>query len=313
MNRMPLRIVFMGTPDFAVPSLHALVEAGFPIVGVITATDKPGGRGGKQVLESAVKQYARGHGLRILQPPNLKDPAFTETLRSLNADLQVVVAFRMLPEVVWNMPPMGTINLHGSLLPAYRGAAPINWAIIKGETQTGVTTFQLRHEIDTGNILMQRALPIGPDDTAGYIHDRMMDLGAQVVLETVRGIERGILEPVPQSDQAASQAPKLRHETCEIQFSQDVHLVHNFIRGLSPYPTAWTTLDGLQLNIYRSVIIDTTSTGKAGTILDSSATLDVACSQGIIRMTEVQLAGKKRMEARDFLNGYQFQSRVLGL
>ena len=194
---MSLRIVFMGTPDFAVPSLAGLIEAGHDIVGVITSTDKMGGRGKNRLLESAVKKFAISKNLNVLQPRNLKAPEFVEELRSLNADLQVVVAFRMLPVVVWDMPPMGTLNLHGSLLPKYRGAAPINWAVINGETETGVTTFLLKHEIDTGDVLMQRSLPIGPNDTAGKVHDSMMILGAQVVVETVSGLEAGTIKPMP--------------------------------------------------------------------------------------------------------------------
>jgi methionyl-tRNA formyltransferase len=219
----------------------------------------------------------------------------------------------MLPEVVWDMPPMGTINLHGSLLPAYRGAAPINWAIIHGELQTGVTTFKLKHEIDTGNILIQRHLEINSNDTAGDVHDKMMELGAQAVLDTVNGLEAGTLEELPQSDTEVSQAPKLYHDMCEIQFDRPVEEVHNFIRGLSPFPTAWTTLDGIQLNVYRSEIVDKSSNGvPAGIVANKDLQLEISCKPGTIRLLEVQLAGKRRMRASDFLNGYQIKSKILG-
>jgi methionyl-tRNA formyltransferase len=303
----------MGTPEFAVASLRSLADSDHEIVGVITSTDKLGGRGGRQVLESAVKRFARERGFQILQPPNLKNPEFVRSLEALKADLQVVVAFRMLPEVVWDMPPMGTINLHGSLLPAYRGAAPINWAIINGELQTGVTTFKLKHEIDTGNILIQRHLEINSNDTAGDVHDKMMELGAQAVLDTVNGLEAGTPEELPQSDTEVSQAPKLYHDMCEIQFDRPVEEVHNFIRGLSPFPTAWTTLDGIQLNVYRSEIVDKSSNGvPAGIVANKDLQLEISCKPGTIRLLEVQLAGKRRMRASDFLNGYQIKSKILG-
>ncbi len=308
---LPLKIVFMGTPEFAVPSVEMLHAAGYSIVGVITATDKHGGRGRSTLLESAVKKRARELGLRILQPPNLKAPAFLETLRSLGADLQVVVAFRMLPEIVWNMPPRGTINLHGSLLPAYRGAAPINWAIIRGETVTGVTTFQLSHEIDTGDILLQHTMAIGPDETAGEVHDRMMVLGAETVLATVRGLEAGTLVPVPQDHTKASPAPKLTHEMCRIAFDQPAAAVHNFIRGLSPYPTAWTILDEKQLNVIRSEPGQwDASPGQIRT--HGNTMLEVSCAAGSIKFLEVQLQGKRRMEITEFLRGYTIRTKVLG-
>jgi methionyl-tRNA formyltransferase len=310
---MPLRIVFMGTPEFAVPSLDILLQAGYDVVGVITAPDRLGGRGGHQLLESAVKKFAREKNLNILQPRNLKSPEFVEELHKLNADLQVVVAFRMLPKIVWNMPPLGTMNLHGSLLPAYRGAAPINWAIINGETTTGVTTFMLQHAIDTGDILLQKNLSIGPDETAGELHDRMMHLGADVILETVRGIESHSLSGQPQNSEKASHAPKISHETCRIDFNQPASSVHNFIRGLSPYPTAWTTLDGAQLNVFRSQVkIDSPQDRSPGDIIDSIQSLDIACKDSIISLVEVQMQGKRRMTAREFLNGYRIQVRSLG-
>lgn len=302
-----LRIVFMGTPEFSVPSLNILVENGYNIAGVVTATDKTGGRGGKQIIESAVKKYARPKGLRILQPPSLKNPAFLEELQSLRADLQVVVAFRMLPEAVWSMPRLGTFNLHGSLLPRYRGAAPINWAIINGEKKTGVTTFFIHHEIDTGDVLFQEEMPIGENETAGEVHDRMMTLGAGLVLKTVRAIEKGNYELKRQDESLASKAPKLYHETCEIDFSQPVEQVHNFIRGLSPYPAAWTTLDGQELKILRTVKEIAPHSHPAGKfVTDGRSFLKIAVQDGFIVVDELQLQGRRRMRTVDFLNGYRF-------
>lgn len=300
-----MRIVFMGTPEFAVPSLEILLQHGYDIPAVITAADKPGGRSGLQ--ESAVKKFALSHGLRVLQPEKLKNPEFLEELRALRADLQVVVAFRMLPEVVWNMPPLGTLNLHGSLLPKYRGAAPINWAIINGETETGVTTFLLRHEIDTGDVLFQEKIPIGENDTAGEVHDRMMVLGAQVVLRTVQAIERGEVRPLPQSDAEATHAPKIFTETCRIDFTQPTARVHNFIRGLSPYPGAWTMLDGKTLKI-----LQTLKTGPGAVALppgqfesDGKSYLKISTLDGFVEVLELQMEGKRRMNVKDFLNGYK--------
>src|SRR5688572_21411064 len=249
------RIVFMGTPEFAVASLDALVKAGYNIVGVVTAPDKPAGRGMK-LQESAIKKYAVDHGLKILQPEKLKSPEFLNELRELNADLQVVVAFRMLPEVVWNMPRMGTINLHGSLLPQYRGAAPINWAVINGERETGVTTFKLKHEIDTGNILLQEGFQIGEDDTAGDVHDKMKDLGAQLLIKTVKGLADGTLKETPQTSELIhsplKHAPKIFPDNSKIDFSKSVDEIYNLIRGLSPVPGAFTYLNGKTLKIIKS-------------------------------------------------------------
>ena len=296
----------MGTPQFAVASLEILVENGYDIVGVITSTDKMGGRGKKQLIESAVKKYALSKGLRILQPPNLKNPVFVEELRSLQADLQVVVAFRMLPEVVWNMPPIGTINLHGSLLPKYRGAAPIHWAVINGEKETGVTTFFLKHEIDTGDVLMMERLKIGEDDTTGEIHDRMMALGANVVLESVQKIESGQYELRPQDDVAATKAPKLKLEICRINFDQPVDVVYNFIRGLSPYPAAWTTLDNHSLKIYKAQKEHENHQLPAGSIIsDDKSVFKIAAQGGFIHVLNLKFEGRRRMEVRDFLNGYK--------
>jgi len=241
----------MGTPDFAVPSLDILVKNGYEVVAVITATDKMGGRGNKKLLESAVKKYAVANNIPILQPKNLKNEQFLEQLQSYKADLQIVVAFRMLPVVVWDMPPIGTFNLHGSLLPKFRGAAPIHWAVINGEKETGVTTFFLKHEIDTGNILFSEKTPIGEHETTGDVHDRLMHIGAEVVLRTVKAIEADNYTPHKQDESEVSHAPKLNDEICEIDFDQKTQKVYNFIRGLSPYPVAWTTLDDKKLKIYQ--------------------------------------------------------------
>lgn len=299
----------MGTPDFAVPTLDALVENGYNVVGVITATDKMGGRGGKKVLQSAVKRYAIEKGLKVLQPKNLKAAEFVAELSSLKADLQVVVAFRMLPVVVWDMPTIGTINLHGSLLPKYRGAAPIHWAVINGEKETGVTTFFLQHEIDTGDILMSGKLPIGEDDTTGVIHDKMMHLGADVVLKSVQTIESGEYELVPQDNSQVSKAPKIFHDTCAINFNQKTQQVHNFIRGLSPFPAAWTTIDGIELKIFLSKKEITEHQTPVGQVVtDNKTFLKFATEDGFIHALEIKLAGKRKMAVKDFLNGYKFES-----
>lgn len=309
-----LRIVFMGTPEFAVASLDALVKAGCNIVGVITAPDKPAGRG-MQLQQSAVKKYAVEHNLNVLQPEKLKNPDFLTELKSLNADLQIVVAFRMLPEVVWNMPPMGSVNLHGSLLPQYRGAAPINWAVINGEKETGVTTFKLKHEIDTGDILMQKSFPIGENDTAGEVHDRMKEIGAAVLVETVKGLADGTIEETPQLSTVNSplstikHAPKIFTETCKIDFSKTVDEVNNLIRGLSPFPGAFTSLNGKTLKIYKSEKKTGATSGLShGAISSDGKTfLQFACSDGAILVKELQLEGKKKMNVEDFLRGYRFE------
>lgn len=303
-----LRIVYLGTPEFAVPSLQILLENGYEIAAVVTSPDKPGGRLGVQ--QSAVKKYALAHGLRVLQPEKLKNPEFLETLRALKADLQIVVAFRMLPEAVWNMPPLGTMNLHGSLLPKYRGAAPINWAIINGEKETGLTTFLLKHEIDTGDLLFQERVPIGENETAGELHDRMMLQGAQLVLKSVQAIERGELHPFPQVETEASHAPKIFTETCRINFDQPASKVHDFIRGLSPFPGAWTELDGKTFKILRAVRGEGFKAGEKPPpgkfFTDNSRNfLKISASDGFIQVLELQLEGKKRMYVRDFLNGYR--------
>jgi methionyl-tRNA formyltransferase len=309
-----LRIVFMGTPEFAVASLDALVTAGFNIVGVVTAPDKPAGRGMK-MTESAVKKYAARKGLNVLQPEKLKDPVFLDALKALQADLQVVVAFRMLPEVVWNMPRLGTINLHGSLLPQYRGAAPINWAVINGDKETGVTTFKLKHEIDTGDILLQERLPIGDNETAGEVHDRMKDLGATVLVNTVKGLADGSIKETPQlsiteGPNAPSQlrhAPKIFTATCQINWNKPSEEIYNLIRGLSPYPAAFTELGDKTLKIFKAEkewIIPSSKPGQWET--DSKTYLKFACTDGYIHVKDIQLEGKKRMLIEDFLRGYRF-------
>ncbi len=317
-----MKIVFMGTPDFAVPSLDILVKNGYDIAAVITATDKMGGRGGKQILQSAVKKYAVAHDLRVLQPEKLKKPEFIEVLRGIEADLFIVVAFRMLPEIVWTMPPLGTFNLHGSLLPKYRGAAPLNWAVINGEKETGVTTFFLKHEIDTGDIIFRESLEIGDDESVGEVHDRMMIVGANNVLKTVQAIENKTVTPLSQLDTAATHAPKIFQETCEIDFSKTTAEVHNFIRGLSPFPTAWTTLDGLKLKIFKAqkevyaeketpqykADFDAIQTGKF--VSDNKIFLKIRTSDGFTQLLDVQLEGRKRMGIKDFLNGYQVTQQL---
>lgn len=302
----------MGTPEFAVASLDALVQAGCNIVGVVTAPDKPAGRGMK-LQQSAVKQYAESKGLTVLQPVKLKDPSFAEALKELKADLQVVVAFRMLPEVVWNMPPMGTINVHGSLLPQYRGAAPINWAVINGEPETGVTTFKLQHEIDTGNILQQASMPIGEDETAGEVHDRMKALGAQLLVKTVKALANGSVTETTQTSIVNNEtielkhAPKIFTETCLINWQQPATQIHNLIRGLSPYPGAFTHLQNKTLKIFRSrKEIITTGKEPGSFDTDGKTYLKFACTDGYIAVLELQLEGKKRMTTEDFLRGYRF-------
>lgn len=298
------RIVFMGTPEFAVASLNALVEAGCNVVGVVTAPDKPAGRG-MQLQQSAVKQYAVLKNIPILQPEKLKAPSFLEELAALKADLQVVVAFRMLPEVVWNMSPMGTINVHGSLLPQYRGAAPINWAIINGESATGVTTFQLQHAIDTGNMLMQEVIPITDTMTAGELHDTMKMVGANLLVETIKGLAAGSIQAMPQQESAElKHAPKLFTSNCTIDWYKPVHEVYNLVRGLSPYPGALTQLNGKILKIYRAEKIAKPVAETPGTFVSDNQThIDVACTDGYLRLTEIQLEGKKKMAVTDFLRG----------
>ncbi|HND16983.1 MAG TPA: methionyl-tRNA formyltransferase, partial [Saprospiraceae bacterium] len=282
-----MRIVFMGTPDFAVASLDILVQNGYDIAAVITAPDRLGGRGMKQIIESPVKKYAVEHNIRILQPEKLRNEDFLKELKELNAELQIVVAFRMLPEVVWNMPPLGTFNLHASLLPKYRGAAPINWAIINGEKTTGCTTFFLTHEIDTGNILLQNEISIDEQDTAGSLHDKLMTTGANLVLQTVRGIESQSITPFPQTGEP-SLAPKIFHDTCRIDWNTSVDKAYDFIRGLSPYPGAWTTVNGVQLKIYETKKHKSASVETAGKyeFLDKKV-LRMYCNNGYLEIISV--------------------------
>lgn len=297
-------IVFMGTPDFAVASLKSLVEAGYRIVGVVTTPDKPAGRGQK-LSESAVKQYALAQGLPILQPTKLKDPEFIQQLQNLKPDLQVVVAFRMLPELVWSLPPQGTINVHGSLLPNYRGAAPINWAILNGETETGVSTFKLQHEIDTGDILLQEKMAIGPNETAGELHDRMKIVGANLLLKTLAELERGHLKASPQpSAEQKKHAPKLFKNDCKIDWNNTIAHTYNQIRGLSPYPTAYTLLGDKTLKIFSATQEPAQPNIACGQFLtDHKSFLKFAAKDGFISVNDVQLEGKKRMGIDEFLRG----------
>ncbi|MDN5305525.1 MAG: methionyl-tRNA formyltransferase [Bacteroidota bacterium] len=315
MKKEDLRIVFMGTPAFAVESLKALVENGYNVVGVITTPDKPAGRG-YQMQASEVKKYALAHDLLLLQPEKLKNEVFLNELQQLNADLQIVVAFRMLPEVVWNMPRFGTFNLHASLLPQYRGAAPINWAIINGEKETGVTTFFLSHEIDTGKIIFREKMPINDDDNAGTLHDKLMKLGAELVLKTVDAILENSIDTIPQNELISDEtilkpAPKIFKETCRINWDDTATNIRNLIRGLSPMPAAWTELilpdqSPLTLKIYESEIVRSENDKMPGTIIsDHKNYMDIATREGYLRILDLQIAGKKRMNIKNFLNGFQ--------
>lgn len=298
----------MGTPEFAVPSLKSLVESNFNVVAVITVPDKPAGRGQKQ-MSSPVKIYAESQQIPVLQPEKLKDPVFLETLKSYQADLQVVVAFRMLPEIVWSMPKFGTFNLHGSLLPQYRGAAPINWAVMNGDKETGVTTFFIEKEIDTGKIIFNVKEPILPDDDAGSVYERLMHIGADLVVKTVKAIEEG---NYPQQDQDESSvlkpAPKIFRETCEIDWSRSAVDLHNFVRGLSPYPAAWTTLNGLSCKIFKTKVISDQQNLNPGQFKSDGKTyLYVGTGDQTLSIEVLQLEGKKRMNIDDFLRGTKIQ------
>ncbi|MBS9523084.1 methionyl-tRNA formyltransferase [Litoribacter ruber] len=299
-----LRIIYMGTPEFAVPSLDILVENGWNVVAVITAPDRPKGRGQK-LIPSPVKEAALKHNLPVLQPTNLKDPEFIEELRSYKADLQIVVAFRMLPEAVWNMPSKGTFNLHASLLPNYRGAAPINWAIINGEKETGVTTFFLKHQIDTGNLIFQEKETILPEDNVGTLYERLMEKGSRLVLKTVEAIQEGTVEPVPQDEsKALHEAPKIFKETCMIDWNQPAEKIHNLIRGLSPYPAAWTEINGKTCKIFASEIIEKSSGNTPGKInSDGKNYIHFHSQDNLLAIKELQLQGKKRMGTEEFLRG----------
>ena len=318
MDKKDLRIVYMGTPDFAVESLRCHVEGGYNVVGVVTMPDKPMGRHGSVLRPSPVKTYAVEHGLKVLQPVKLKDEAFLEELRSLDAKLQIVVAFRMLPEVVWNMPEYGTFNLHASLLPQYRGAAPINWAVINGDKETGVTTFFLKHEIDTGDVIQQVKVPIEDTDDVEAVHDKLMLLGGKLVIETVDNILAGTVKSISQdsmsvSDEELRPAPKIFHETCRIDWQdKSTKQVYDFVRGLSPYPAAWTELESdgktYEVKIFKTAKLDAVKPQDAelGSVLtDGKSYLNVVTTDGLLGIEELQLSGKKRMCAKDFLNGFK--------
>ena len=314
MTKQDLRIIYMGTPEFAVESLRALVEGGYNVVAVVTMPDKPIGRHQTELQASPVKQYAVSQGLRMLQPERLKDEAFVNELRELRADLQIVVAFRMLPEVVWSMPPLGTFNLHASLLPQYRGAAPINWAVINGDTETGITTFFLQHEIDTGNVIQQVRVPIADTDNVEIVYDKLMHLGGALVTETVDNILAGTVRPIPQEEMAPCDelrpAPKIFKETCRINWQTGVKRCYDFVRGLSPYPAAWTELTTAGktqvLKVYETEKEFTSHQHPLGTLhTDGKTFLKVALTDGYLHLRQIQLAGKKRMAITDFLRGFK--------
>lgn len=317
MKKEDLRIVYMGTPEFAVEPLRCLVEGGYNVVGVITMPDKPAGRGHK-VQFSPVKQYALEHDLPLLQPEKLKDETFVGALRAWNADLQIVVAFRMLPEVVWNMPRLGTFNLHASLLPQYRGAAPINWAVINGDTETGITTFFLKHEIDTGEVIQQVRVPIADTDNVEVVHDKLMMLGGKLVLETVDAILNGTVKPISQEEMAVvgelRPAPKIFKETCRIDWNQPVKKIYDFIRGLSPYPAAWSELiasekaESVVVKIFESEKVYESHQLAAGTIVtDGKKFMKVAVPDGFVSILSLQLPGKKRLKTDELLRGYRLE------
>ena len=314
MKKEDLRIVYMGTPEFAVESLRRLVDGGYNVVGVVTMPDKAIGRHHETLQPSPVKQFAMEHGLKVLQPERLKDEIFLQELRDLNADLQIVVAFRMLPEVVWNMPSKGTFNLHAALLPKYRGAAPINWAIINGETETGITTFFLDHDIDTGEVIQQVKVPIADEDNVGDVYDRLMMLGGDLVVETVDNIIADCVQPIPQSEMTEGQelpiAPKIFKETCKMDWqTKNVKTMYDFVRGLSPYPAAWTELVSPEgkvdvMKVYCTEKIFKEHSLPLGQVdTDGRTYLQVALKDGFLRLHEIQLAGKKRMAGADFLRG----------
>ena len=310
MKKRDLRIVFMGTPDFAVSSLKKLIDKGYNIVGVITAPDKPAGRGQK-LHESAVKQYARSQNLTVLQPTNLKSEEFLKDLRSLNANLQIVVAFRMLPKAVWQMPEYGTFNLHASLLPNYRGAAPINWAIINGETKTGVSTFFIDEKIDTGEMILQKEINIEPDENAGSLHDKLMAAGSDLVIKTVKLIESNSVTTKPQPENVnLKTAFKLNKDNCKIEWNEDLETIFNKVRGLSPYPAAWSVLlnndEELHIKIYAVEKEEQRHTSAVGTITSTKNEVKIAVKNGYICLKEIQLPGKRKMDIKSLLNGYHF-------
>ncbi|MBP6144330.1 MAG: methionyl-tRNA formyltransferase [Sediminibacterium sp.] len=296
----------MGTPAFAVASLKALLDAQMNVVGVVTAPDKPAGRG-MQLQQSSVKQFALEHGLAIAQPEKLKSPEFLAQIQAWQPDIQIVVAFRMLPESIWSYPPMGTLNVHGSLLPQYRGAAPINWAIINGEKETGVTTFRLQHAIDTGDILLQERITIAPNMTAGELHDIMMEVGAQTLVKTLKGLIENTLQAIPQKEDTAIQhAPKIFTKDCSIDWQQPVAQIHNLIRGLAPFPGALTKVDGKIVKLFSTTILKETPKEPIGSfVTDGKNYVRFACSDGYIQLNDIQWEGKKRMPVADFLRGYK--------
>ncbi|MDT0607795.1 methionyl-tRNA formyltransferase [Croceitalea rosinachiae] len=307
-KKRDLRIVFMGTPDFAVAGLASLIENDYNVVGVITAPDRPAGRG-RKVQESAVKKYALENDLMVMQPVNLKNEDFLKELMLLDANLQIVVAFRMLPKAVWQMPEYGTFNLHASLLPQYRGAAPINWAIINGETETGVTTFFIDEKIDTGEVILQERIAIGADESAGELHDKLMHLGAELILKTVIQIENDTVELCKQTDgEVLKSAYKIYRETCEIDWNQSIEGIYNHIRGLSPYPVAWTTLNNeveeIIIKIYKTAIKFENHGYKVGKVIVNRRHIKIAVTNGYIDLLEIQLPGKRRMKTQEVLNGF---------
>lgn len=312
MKKEDLRIIFLGTPEFAVATLSALIKKKYKVVGVITAPDRLGGRGRKKIIESAVKQYAKSKNLTILQPKNLKNEEFLDELKALRANLQIVVAFRMLPVSVWEMPEYGTYNLHGSLLPKYRGAAPINWAIMNGEEYTGVTTFKLKHEIDTGSIAFQEKVLIEKDDYLDDVHDKMKELGAQLIIKTIECLSDGTLELREQDASKVSKAPKIYHEDCELNFENNPYNLYNKVRGLSPYPAAWTNFNNRKLKVYRTLYSFHSHHQKSGIWLSNGKDfLAVTCRDGLLFFEEVQVEGKKRLSVDTFLNGLNIKENKI--
>ncbi len=316
MTKEDLRIVFLGTPEFAVESLSRIYSEGYNIVGVVTMPDKPAGRGHK-MIQSPVKQFAVKHGLHLMQPERLKAPEFVDELRSLNANLFIVIAFRMLPEVVWSMPELGTFNLHASLLPRYRGAAPINWAVINGDTRTGVTTFFLKHEIDTGDVIAQKAIDILSTDNVGDVHDKLMQLGADLTMKTIADIVAGTLSPIPQDSMMTgvepAPAPKIFKDTCRIDWNRPAAAIHNLVRGLSPYPGAWSTLlDGDRtigdVKIFETRVLPSDATPAPGTVVTDGASMKVATADGWLSILSLQVPGKRRMDVGEYLRGGRLES-----
>ena len=314
-----IRIVFMGTPEFAVTILKGILKKEYNVVGVITAPDKPAGRG-RKINQSAVKKFAIENKLTVLQPTNLKAPSFNEELKALNANLQVVVAFRMLPKSVWSMPQYGTFNLHASLLPEYRGAAPINWAIINGETQTGVTTFFIDEKIDTGEIILQKKCTIEATESAGELHDKLMHLGSKLVTKTIKKIKKDNIKTKPQPNREHKHAPKIFKETCKLDWNDNLEVIYNKVRGLSPYPVSWTNLQNgeqsIEMKIYKALPAKNlpesfiTSQEKVGRIIHSKKELFIVCTNGFLKIEELQVSGKRRMDIKSFLNGYTFKNNA---